>query len=52
MNIFHVNKGRGVLCLSQGKRMGYTACMLVIPYVLLWIFAECPMFDHMYAAEQ
>ena len=26
MNIFHVNNRRGVLCLSQGRRMGYTAC--------------------------
>ena len=27
MNIFHVNNRRGTLCLSQGRRMGYPACI-------------------------
>ena len=33
MNLFHVNNRRGALCLSQGMRMGYPACVYDARYL-------------------
>ena len=46
INIFHVNNRRGALCLSQGSRMGYPACLRAaasthsLARCLLWGFAN------------